>query len=90
MKTNKSCDSNGKVRNGILINPPIYKYAILNHYFTKTIKEYISKIKRGNCFFHWKIDKEVLDYYFIRFFRYNKKTKEKLLIFNNAFNTKYK
>lgn len=85
----KSCDTKGQKINRSYINPPLYDYAILNHYFTKTIKEYINKIRRGHSFYQWKINKQVLDFYFNAFFRYNKKTKEKLIIFNNAFNTKY-
>ena len=88
--SNKSCDTNGHKRKGPRINPPIYNFAILNHYFTKTIKEYISKIKRGHAYYQWKINKTVLDFYLSAFFRYNIKNKKKLSIFNNAFNTTYK
>jgi len=89
-KSNKSCDSNGKIREGYFIEPPEYKYAILNHYVTKTIKEFCDKIKKGHSFFNRILDNNLINYYFHYFFKYNKKTKEKISIFNNEFNTTFK
>ena len=84
----KTCDSNGKIRNGSHINPPEYKYAILNHY-KKTIKEFCLAIKKGDVFFNRNLDEARKYYYFSSFFKYNKKTKEKVEIFNNEFNTTF-
>ena len=47
----KSCSSSGKVvpYNSPFNSPPDYKNAILRHYKTKTIDEYLVKLKRGRA-----------------------------------------
>ena len=84
--SNKSCDSSGKIRLESHIKPPEYKYAILNHY-TKTIREYCKKIRKGDVYFNRYLDENLKKYYFNAFFKYSKKTKEKVAIFNKEFNT---
>ena len=88
-KSNKSCDSNGKIRSEFHIKPE-YKYAVLNHYYTKTIKEYCKKLKRGRAFLNKTLLSNLKYHYFSYFFQFNKKTKEKIAIFNKEFNTTYK
>ena len=79
-----SCSPTGKIINSraFFNNPPDYKFAILNHYGTKTIEEYCYKIKRGRAdlkvFFNYQSLKKRFDY----FFSINKKTNEKLNIIN--------
>ena len=88
--SNRSCDSNGKIRLGVHVNPPEYKTSILNHYFTKTINEFCRKIKRGHAYYNLTYDNKLFFRTFNMFFRYNKKTKEKIDIFNKNFNTSFK
>lgn len=89
-KSNSSCDSNGNLSRGYQIKPPRYKYAILNHYSSKSIKEYCEKIKkRGNGFFNLVLDNRLISQYFDLFFRQNKKTKDKVAIFNKEFNSSF-
>ena len=88
--SNMSCNSNGKISFGYFIIPPEYKTAILNHYFTKTISEFCNKIKKGDSFFNRKLDNKLFNYKFNIFFKYNRKTKEKIEIFNSNFNTSFK
>ena len=58
-----------------------YKYAELKHYRTKTIEEYINKMKKG------KPDGELDVRYMIRmFYHTNSKTEEKSKIFKKEFN----
>lgn len=85
----KSCNSNGEINQEIRLNP-VYKYAVLNHYYTKSIQEYCTKIKRGRAFLNDSTLDEPKKFYFDFFFLFNKKTKEKINFFNNAFNTSFK
>ena len=87
--SNKSCDSNGKIRYEFHIKPE-YKYAKLNHYYTKSIKEYCKKLKRGRAFLNKTLLSNLKHHYFLYFFLFNKKTNEKVAIFNNEFNTTFK
>ena len=87
----KSCSTAGKFINGTYYTlHPTYKHAILNHYNTKTITEYINKRKRGTPLSTIHLTRRVLKNYFKRFFAINDKTEEKVKIFNNAFNTSFK
>jgi len=88
-KSNHSCDSNGIKRLEDHIIPPEYKYAKLNHY-KKTIKEFCKKIKKGDVYFNTNLNEKFLKYRFRDFFSCNKKTKEKIDIFNKEFNTTFK
>ena len=86
----KSCSTSGKVIKGTYYSYIIdYKYAILNHYNTKTITEYTKKLKRGRPTLKMIYSQQILKYYFNRFFGINNKTKEKVEIFNKAFNTSF-
>ena len=70
--SNKSCDSNGNFTYGLFINPPIYKYASLNHYSTKTIKEYCFKLRRGDAFYNFTLDDIRIKLLFSHFFKFRK------------------
>jgi len=54
-----------------------YKYAILNHYNTKTLTEYTKKLKKGIATSKLYLSNRVLKFYFNRFFAINNKTKKK-------------
>ena len=65
------------------IQPYDYKYALLRHYRTKTVEEYINKIKKG------KPDGPCgIEYMMTMFFYTNKRTKEKIDYFNKEFPNK--
>ena len=75
----KSCSTSGKFINGTYYSHFLdYKYAILNHYNTKTVTEYTKKLKRGRPTMKMPLYNVVLKYYFNRFFAINNKTKEKV------------
>ena len=49
----KFCNTLGKrVTYRFWKTPHSYKYAYLNHYYTKTISEYCNKIKKGNVYYN--------------------------------------
>ena len=79
------CNSLGKrLRHfdGFYIKPPILKYAYLMHYTTKTVEEYINKLKRGkNGNENYNITHRIE-----LFFEINNFTEEKLNMFEKAFN----
>ena len=86
----KSCSSSGKFIRGTYLNiPPDYGFATLNHYFTKTITEYVNKVKKGLATTKIYLGKRILKHFFNLFFALNNKTEEKVKIFNNAFNTSF-
>ena len=86
----KSCSTTGKFINGTYYTlHPTYEHAILNHYQTKTITEFINKMRRGRATTKMHLNRGYLNYYFHRFFAINDKTDEKVKIFNDAFNTKF-
>ena len=85
-KSSKSCDSSGNITQSHYINPPVYKYASLNHYSTKTIKEFCLKLKKGDVFYNITLDDYRINISFNHFFKFNKKTKQKIDIFNKYFN----
>ena len=87
--SNYSCNSNGIICKERYIKP-VYKYASLYHYYTKSIKEYCLKVKRGRAFVKKTPINELKTFYFNNFFEFNKKTKEKVDIYNKAFNTSFK
>ena len=37
-------------------NIPVFKYAFLNHYYTKTIHEFCRKIKKGNVYYKTQLN----------------------------------
>ena len=82
------CNSMGKRLihyDSMYINPPLLKYAYLMHFTTKTVEEYINKIKRGeigNEAYNITNRIEI-------FFQLNNFTNEKLKMFENAFNRSF-
>lgn len=67
-----------------------YTYAVLKHYYTKSVEEFCKKKKRGRAFrpkinFNNKKKKSIVNFYF----EYNKKTKEKLILFKKILSLKY-
>ena len=81
------CDSKGKLANvphGILGHPN-YKYCYLKHYSMKTAEEYALKLVRGELK-ETKYTLKELNDKLERFFKYNKFSKEKLLLFEKKLN----
>ena len=86
----KSCSTTGTFIKGTYYTiRPTYKYAVLNHYNTKTMSEYVKKLKRGTPLSSFHLNYRILKHKFNRFFAINNKTEEKVKIFNNAFNTSF-
>lgn len=80
------CSSSGKqISKRSFYNKPYdYKYGYLKHYRTKTIEEYINKMKKG------KPDSKIDYSYMVKiFFVTNRKTKQKLDIFKKEFNINF-
>ena len=87
----KFCNTLGKnISFRFSITPPSFKYAYISHYYTKTITEYCKKIKRGNAYYNISLNPNILRKKFNVFFSINNKTRKKLKIFNNFFNTSFK
>ena len=64
------------------VKPPLFKSAYLMHYNTKTVEEYVKKIRRGNNRnFAYNVEERIE-----RFFSNNNFTEEKLKIFEKEFN----
>ena len=88
----KACTSSGKqTKNDYYYLPPDLEYGALNHYVTKTINEYFfkrykTKSERDNVD---NQDMRLKKYWFDYFFKINKKTKEKVDIYNKLFHTNY-
>jgi len=80
------CSSSGKQisKNSSFNWPYDYEYGYIKHYRTKTIEEYLNKMKKGKPDF-------IMDYNYMidMFFKTNKKTKEKLDIFKKEFNISF-
>ena len=80
------CGSSGKKISSISPwnKPYDYSFGYIKHYRTKTIEEYLNKMKKG------KPDANMnYDYMVKMFFLTNKKTKEKMDIFKKEFNISY-
>ena len=80
----KKCDSMGQPINvGDNLTPPLFKYAYLKHFNTKTAEEYVYKILRGSAEYkpYDSIEGRVK-----LFFVHNKFTKEKLKVFEDKLN----
>ena len=79
------CNSEGKrlkYHDRFSVKPPLFKNAYLMHYNTKTVEEYIKKIRRGgNMNAIFDVDERIE-----RFFSHNNFTEEKLKMFESAFN----
>ena len=77
------CDCTGKnITPTDAINPPVYEYAQITHFSTKSTEEYTNKIKRGYPGGVFPKPESNVELYFT----HNKFTKEKLKIFEEAFN----
>ena len=85
-----ACSSSGKPIEGRLYynSPPDLEYAVLYHYVTKSIREFYTKKCRflGNVS---SFSEDFKRYFFSYFFNVNKRTKEKVDIFNQLFLTNY-
>ena len=87
----KGCLSSGRRKQiDFFMLPADYKGAYIKHYVTKTISEFCNKIKRGNAEKSIPLDNKKLRERFHYFFMTNKKTQEKVDIFNRVFNTSFK
>lgn len=78
-----TCDSNGnrvKTFNDVII-PPIIDHVYIKHFATKTIEEYLEKIKRGHPSQTFLLDKWIDN-----FFKINKVTELKVKIIENTLN----
>ena len=87
----KTCSSSGKRTNGPspFLWPPDTEFASLNHYVTKSVREFFTKKYKTKVNVD-TIPKKRKDYLFNYFFSVNKKTKKKLDIFNQIYHTNYK
>ena len=81
------CDLSGKhIPKSYKYNPHYdYIYGELKHYRTKTIEEYIKKIKKGRVSSNKQLIRKMISIFFIT----NKRTKEKYDIFKREFYLKY-
>ena len=59
-------------------NPPNYDCAYIKHYATKTLEEYLKKIKKGRPDLKVEFDENMWKLKFAYFFTMNKKTQQKL------------
>ena len=80
------CNPSGKQisKNSPYNTPYDYEYGYLKHYRTKTIEEYIKKMKKR--IYDCNFTKGYLRYMFTMFYCTNKRTKEKSDIFKKEFN----
>jgi hypothetical protein len=87
----KTCTSSGKPSDGNYYHwPPDREFATLNHYVTKSVREFFEKkYKSKDGVDVEKIPMETKNYLFNYFFSVNKKTKEKVDIFNQIYHTNY-
>ena len=79
----KTCDSNGnrvKTFNDVII-PPVIDHAYIKHFATKTVEEYLEKIKRGH-----PSQTILLDKWIDNFFKINKVTESKVKLIENSLN----
>ena len=82
-----ACNSAGqKISHGVMGYRPIYKYAKLKHYYTKSTEEYLIKSSRGSASANvgWNLRRK--KFKFGLYFVYNKKTKEKVELLKKLFN----
>ena len=87
----KTCSASGKKTKGRspFLWPPDTEFASLNHYVTKSVREFFSKKYKKKVDVD-TISKKKKDYLFNYFFKVNKKTKKKVDIFNKIYHTNYK
>lgn len=85
----KACSSSGNKTDGnYFLWPPDFQYASLNHYVTKSVREFFTKKYKTGVNVD-TISQATKDYLFNYFFKVNKKTKEKVDIFNQIYHTNY-
>ena len=82
-----TCDSMGKIHYDLKygLKEPLFKYAYLMHFNTRTAEEYVRKVKRGypgNIYHEYNLRVEL-------FFGINKYTEEKLKFFEKSFNKSF-
>ena len=86
----KACSSSGKKTDWkYYLWPPDLKYASLNHYVTKSIREFFFKKYKTKVDVD-TIKNETKKYLFDYFFKVNRKTHNKVEIFNQIYHTNYK
>ena len=82
----KLCNSLGEITNSpSFLRHPIYKFAYIKHFITRTAEEYAEKIKRGYPGNQSGIIENKIDF----FFQINNFTEEKLKVFENKFNISF-
>jgi hypothetical protein len=87
----KGCLSSGRRKQFDFYQMPAdYGGAYIKHFVTKTISEYCNKTIRGHAMITFVLNKGKLGERFNYFFTTNKKTQEKVDIFNKIFNTTFK
>ena len=88
----KACSISGKETDWkYYIYPPDHQFGWLNHYITKSIREFFEKKFKTKGKVNTKaISERTKMYLFHYFFSVNHKTKEKVDLFNQIFNTSYK
>ena len=85
----KACTVSGKKANSAYYRwPPDHKFGWLNHYVTKSVSEFFYKKFKNKVNVN-KISKRKKKSLFNYFFLINKKTKEKVAIFNKIFNSSF-
>ena len=85
-----SCNSLGEVihhKSGV-VKPPIFLYARLKHYYSKSLQEYVNKSKRGDAFIptYWNQGRKMQK--FRHYFLYSNRTKEKEELLKKYFDMK--
>ena len=85
-----ACTSSGKLTSAKMFKINIdYGNAFLKHYITKTIEEYLEKFKKGFATHKFEYTTEHYRKKFDLFFQINRKTKEKVDIFNKKLNLNF-
>ena len=85
-----ACTSSGKLTISRLLKmTPGYWNAFLKHYITKTIEEYLEKLKKGYATHTFENTTKHYHKKFEYCFKVNRKTKEKVDIFNKKLNTNF-
>ena len=85
-----ACTSSGKlIKSRLFKITPDYGNAFLKHYTTKTIEEYLEKLKKGYATHNFEKTNSHYHKRFQYFFKVNRKTKEKVDIFNKKLNVSF-
>ena len=83
-----TCDSMGNIQDYLTdnITPPLFKYAYLIHFNTRTAEEFVGKVKRGYAGNKYPDLEGSVE----KFFWSNKYTEEKLRVFEKFFNHSFR